>query len=344
MVTVKEIAKMCGVSASTVSNILNGKPNVGEDTRQRVLRAIEETGYHTNYFASNMRKQNTQTISVIVEDLTQFTTPPIVEEIMSYCEERGYRTIMMNMRMYDRWQNTWYGDEQKVKSVLNPILQEIESIRVDGNIYVAGHGREIDYFPETYKIPTVIAYAKSSCGRFPSVMMDDEKGGYEMGKYLISKGHTQIGIVTGVVSNMHAQSRLTGFQKALFESGIPYNPNLTVHGTWQRESGYQCAKKILDKGVSVIWCMNDQMACGVYDYLYEHNIRPGVDISIAGYDNMSEASYMYPRLDTCELPLREIGRHSAMRMIDIIEGCPEADEMEWIPCRMVEGKSVLKIS
>ncbi len=343
MVTVKEIARMCGVSISTVSNILNNKPNVGEETRQRVLEVVKETGYQTNYFAASMRKQNSKVISIIVEDLCQFSTPPIVEAIMSYCEERGYRTILMNLRLYDRWQDTWYQDDEKVESVLSPVLQEIESIKVDGNIYVAGHGRTIRFFPLSFAIPTVVAYARSEKNRFPSILIDDENGGYDMGKCLISMGHTRIGVITGVANNMHSQKRLEGFQRALFESGIPYNPQWTVHGTWQRESGYQCAPKVLQMDVSVIWCMNDQMAAGVYDYLYEHDIVPGRDISVAGYDYMSEATYMHPKLLTCELPLHEIGRRSAEVMIDIIEGIEPADRAQWVPCRMIMGSSVKKI-
>lgn len=345
MVTLKEIAKMCGVSVSTVSNILNGKPNVGEDTRQRVLEMIKETGYQPNYFAASMRKQNSKLISIIVEDLCQFTTPPIVEAIIASCEEMGYRTILMNLRLYDRWQDTWYHDEDKLERVLDPVLQEIESIKVDGNIYVAGHGRIIRCFPEDFKIPTVIAYATSENKRFPSILIDDEEGGYEMGKYLVAMGHKNIGVITGVADNMHSQKRLQGFQRALYESGIPYNPDWTFHGNWKKESGYACTEDVLKTGVSVIWCMNDQMAGGVYDYLYEHNIEVGKDISVAGFDNMSESEYMHPHLTTSELPLVEIGHKAAEEIIGLIENPENAQEflVRQVPCKMILRDSVKKM-
>ena len=97
MITVKDIARLCNVSPGTVSNIINGRPNVGEETRERVLRVIQETGYQPNYFASSMRKQSSRTIGIIVEDLKQFTTTPIVVTIMAYCEEMGYRTFLLNL-------------------------------------------------------------------------------------------------------------------------------------------------------------------------------------------------------------------------------------------------------
>lgn len=342
VITVKEIAKICGVSPSTVSNILNGKPNVGKETRKKVLATIQETGYHTNYFASSMRKQNSRMISIIVEDLCQFTTPTIVEEIMSYCESVGYRTILMNMRLYDRWQDTWYTDENKLRKVLEPLLLEIESIKVDGNIYVAGHGREIRCFPKNYEIPTVIAYAKSEKDRFPSVLIDDENGAYEMGRYFVSKGHSRICVIAGVEDNMHTQKRLAGYQKALFEAGIPYNPEWILHGDWKYEKGYSLARQAVAMNPTLIWCMNDQMAGGVYRYLYEQGIQIGKEVSVAGYDNMESSDYMYPRLMTSALPLRQIGRKSAETVIHMIEqeGWRPETMKTWMPCTMTEGQSV----
>lgn len=346
MITVKEIAKMCGVSPSTVSNILNGKPNVGEETKKRVLAVVEQTGYTPNYFASSMRKQNSKVISIIVEDLNQFTTPPIVVAIMASCEKAGYRTILFNLRMYDRWRDTWFENEEMLKSVLYPVLFESESIKVDGIIYVAGHGRIIRCFPKDYSVPTVMAYATSEADRFPSILIDDENGGYDMGKYIISHGHKEIAIITGVENNMHSVKRLTGFQRALFEAGIPYNPTRTFHGNWQRQSGYDIAQKAMDSGATVIWCMNDQMAAGVYDYCFEKDIIVGKDISVAGFDNMDYSKYMYPRITTNSLPLSQIGERSVETMIHMIEnpGWKPENMKNWLPCTMTEGKSVADIS
>ena len=121
MITVKEIAQICGVSPSTVSNILNGKSNMSEETRQKVLGTIKEIGYQPNFFAQSMRKQNSRIISIITEDLNQFSTGSIVEAAMAYCEDHDYRTILMNLRLYDKWSDTWFDDEQKVKTVLDPV-------------------------------------------------------------------------------------------------------------------------------------------------------------------------------------------------------------------------------
>lgn len=319
MITVKEIAKMCDVSPSTVSNILNGKTNVSQKTRERVLEVIAQTGYQPNFFASNMRKQSTRTIGIIAEDFRQFSTTPIVEAAIAYLDDHNYRTLSMNLRLYDKWQDTWYNDEHKINSVLYPVLNEMQSIKVDGVIYVAGHCRTIKNFPESYNLPTVMAYGTAENDKFPSVILDDEQGGYEMMKYLIEKGHRKIGIVAGAPDNIHATKRLVGCQKALFEAGIPYNPKLTVNGDWERPSGYASAEELIQAGVTAIWAMNDQMAGGLYDYCREHNIEIGRDISVAGYDNLQISEYMYPKLTTNELPLRQIGVRTAEMLLQMLE-------------------------
>ena len=346
MITVKEIAKMCNVSASTVSNILNGKPNVGEDTKKRVLEVIAKTGYQPNYFAQSMRKQNNRMISIIVEDLDEFSTAPIVEATMAYCDDRGYRTILMNMRLYDKWKATWYNDDEKVKEVLTPVIQELQSIRVDGVIYIAGHCRYIDYFPEHFKIPTVLAYGISKDDRYPSVVIDDEKGGYEMGRYLISMGHTRIGVIAGAEDNWHTNARLEGFIRALEEVGIVLDEDCLRYGEWNRESGYREIPYLLEREITAVFCMNDSMAAGVYDYVYENGMMVGKDISVVGYDNKDLSDYLRPRLTTNELPLKKIGNKAAEIMIDILdagESHLRENEVMKIPCQMVYRESVLKV-
>ncbi len=344
--TVKEIAKMCGVSPSTVSNAINGKSNISEQTRNKILDCIEKMGYQPNYFASSIRKQNTKTIGIIAEDIGQFSTADILESAMACCEEHGYRAVIINLRMYDKWADTWYNDEQKLQNVMNPILSELQAIHVDGLVYIAGHGRSINCIPENFKIPTVIAYGWSSGNRFPSVVPDDVAGGYEMMKYLISQGHKRVGILSGVEDNLHARARLLGCQKALAEAGIPFHPEWVYYGDWEKPSGVLGAEALLKKGVTAILCMNDLMAGGVYDYAHENNLVVGKDFSIVGYDDQVVTEYLYPKLTTCELPLREIGRQAADFLIQNIIGTEKAESYEPVrlPCKMVCRDSVLNIS
>ena len=132
MVTIKDIAEECNVSITTVSNVLNGKAKVGEKTKQRILEVIEKRGYRPNTIAQGLRSQKTKNIAIIADDIAQFSTPEIIEGIMSYCEQRSYRTTVRNLRLYARWQDTWYNNDAAFHSILNPILDELNSHMVDG--------------------------------------------------------------------------------------------------------------------------------------------------------------------------------------------------------------------
>lgn len=349
MVTLKEIARECNVSATTVSNILNGKPKVSEETRLRVLDVVKRRGYQPNYIAQGLRNQKTKTIGIIAEDISQFSTPGMIESIMASCEEKGYRTIVQNLRLYARWKESWYNNEEAYRSVLEPALQELRSIKVDGVIYVAGHARIIHFFPEDFTMPVVLAYAYTDAGWIPSVVIEEEKGGYDMMKYLLSMGHRKIGIIGGRADNIHTQKRLLGIQKAMFEEQVPYNPGWVRYGAWDRESGYEQAGPLVDAGVSAIFCMADRMAGGVYDYLEEHGLRAGEDLSVAGFDNQDLAEYFRPALTTMSLPLSEIGHKAAEMLLERIGGeepeeeaaREEAVEIK-IPCSIVLRNSVKK--
>ena len=199
--TVKELAKLCGVSPGTVSNVLNGKNNVSDATRKKILKIVEETDYHPNYFASSIRKKETQIIGIITEDLNQFTTPPVVDALTERIESKGYHTILMNMRIYSRLKQNEWNRSEKISGFLQPILRELQSIKVDGIVYVGAHDRELTIFPENHTIPTVFTYATPKGDRFISVNIADEDGGYDMTKYLMSMGHTRIGVITGAGNN-----------------------------------------------------------------------------------------------------------------------------------------------
>ena len=161
--------------------------------------------------------------------------------------------------------------------------------------------------PDNLPIPAVMAYGYTQSGKVPSVVVDDEHGAYEAVQYLIERGHKQIGVITGKNDSIHMQARLVGYQKALRDNGLMYNPEFIYYGDWNREAGYNGTEKLLDRGVTAIFCMNDIMAGGVYDRADELGLRIPEDISVVGYDNRELSSYYKPPLTTITLPLHDIG-------------------------------------
>ena len=320
MVTLKEIAEICNVSVTTVSNILNGKAKAGEETKKRVLEVVKEMGYQPNYIAQGLRNNKTKTIGIIAEDLAQFTTPAIIESIMKYCEAEGYRTVVQNLRLYGRWEDRWYHNDEAYHSVLYPTIQQLKALKVDGIIYIAGHARVIQAFPEDFNIPAVMTYAYNESDNVPSVVLDDEGASYEMVKHVLDKGHRKIGVIGGLATNIHTQKRLLGYQNALFDAEVLFDPALICYGDFERETGYKYAKILIEEhSVSAIFGMTDRIAGGVYDYLEEKGLVAGIDISVVGFDDQDIASFFRPPLTTARLPLYTIGTRSAEVLLDMLK-------------------------
>ncbi len=344
MVTLKEIAEKCSVSITTVSNILNGKSNVSNTTKERVLKVIKETGYRPNYMARGLRAAKTNSVGIIIDDLTEFSSTGIIDGIMSYFDEHKYKAILENLRFYSKWGTKWYHNKGYEDSVQQAI-DEFESIKVDGIIYVAGHARCISCIPENLSIPLVISYAFTEQEGISSVEFDDVKAAYDLTIQLIKNGHSKIAVIAGSKNNIHTERRLEGFKKAMSENNLSVNDSDIRNGKWDAESGYENAKELL-KGsdYTAVFCFNDLMAAGVYDYLYENKLVPGKDISVAGYDNRTMSQFLKPALTTVEIPLYDIGRKSAEVLLNQISNPEDFEAQQYfVQCGIIERESVGKI-
>lgn len=348
MVTIKDVAKKCNVSIATVSNILSGKPNASEETRKRVLEAVRELNYTPNYVAKNLKMKTTKTIGVIVEDMTVFCAPEIIDGITQCSEENGYHILLTNLRLYKKYSDIYYQND-KFANIVHREMKELLSKQVDGIIYVTAHERVLKCLPEDLNVPAVMAYGYSKSEKIPSIVANDYDGGYKIASYVMEQGHRKIAIIAGKENSIHTKDRLVGHQKAMFEHNVLYNPDYVINEDWTREGGYRAACKLLDKDITAIICMNDVMAGGVYDRLDELNLIPGEDISIVGYDNRHASAFYRPALTTFEIPLFEIGRTACKSVIDLIKQEEESEpangyvEIE-VPGDIVVRKSVKKIN
>ena len=342
MPTIKEIAKASGVSVATVSNIINEKGKVSEETRIRVQKIIEEMNYTPNSVAKNLKTKNSRCIGVIAEDMTVFALPDIIDGITEYCEKEDYQILLVNLRLYKKFEDTYYRSD-RYGDIVQREIQKLVAKQVEGIIYVAAHERLINVFPEQLPVPMVVAYGYTSHRGIPSVMVSDEQGARELVKYLISMGHRRIGVIAGKKYSMHTRSRLEGYQRALFEGNVLYDPDLVVYGDWERESGYRNTDYLIEKNVTAIFCMNDFMAGGAYDRLDERKLKVGRDIAVAGYDNREMAEYEKPPLTTMGLPLHDIGYRASEIILDMLKkeekNTKEAD-IYYVDCKPYIRQSV----
>lgn len=345
MVTLKDVAERCNVTSATVSNIINGKSKASAETRERVLATIKELGYQPNVIARGLRGKKTGTIGIIVEDITLFDAPKIIVSIMNYCADHGYHAVIENMRYYMRPNITRSTEEKmKYKGDLADAFAKMRAMRADGLIFIASHARVIDEIPEEPGFPVVMVYAYIDNPDIPVYVLDDEESSYNAVKYLIDKGHKRIAVIAGANDNLHSEKRIMSYQKALFDAGIPFNPELIYSNRWNRECGYDGIKELIKKGVTAVYCLNDEMAGGVYDYAREAGLKIPDDLSVVGHDNREIASYFSPKLTTIDLPLYEMGFRSARRIVSMIEGKePEEGDMTVMKCNLVERGSAAEV-
>jgi len=345
MVTGKDIAKACGVSTTTVSNIINNRPNVSAATRKKVLAAMEELNYMPNYVAKNLKAKSTRSIGVIVEDITVFSIPEIIGGIAQHCKEEDYQMLFFDMRLNQKYYAGYYHSQEYYEEVHQEI-NEFMKRQVEGIIYVSGHERVLTCLPERIPIPAVVTYALSNDKSIPSVIIDDEDGAYQLVNHLISMGHKKIGVITGFKDSPHTKGRLKGYRRALLENQVTYDPNFIIEGDWEPTGGYQCTDHLLEQGVTAIFCMNDIMVVGVYKRLNELNLIIGKDISVAGFDMRNFVDYLEPSLTTMSLPLHDIGYRSSILIHELLqdESKINGNGIYTVKCELVVGDSVKKLN
>lgn len=346
MVTIKDIAAECKVSIATVSNIINGRHKASPETEKRVLEAIERLGYRRNNIASSLRSRKSHTIGIIIEDISLFTVPPIVESIMSFLEEYKYDTVVYNLRFYSRWPDTWQDQTKKLHPVISQAVSDMQARMVDGIIYVAMYQREADIFRDDPYIPVVMAYAEEKNPFVPSVVVDAEASAYEATSYLIKNGHRKIGVIGSEPEKQYTAARLNGVKKALREIGEELPERYMYCKGYEKSNGYDAAALLIKEDITAFFCMTDRLAGGVYQYLQEQKISVGRDISVIGYGGRELAAYLVPGLSTMALPLAEIGRTAASLLLQCMEAeIPRPDhQVIKLPCYLVSRDSVASLN
>ena len=333
---------MANVSIATVSNILNKKPGSASPEKvEAVLNAAKTLNYQPNTLAKSLRNQKSRTIGIIAEDLTVYQTSEIINGIEEYCEQYHYDTILANMRLFKRFGND-YTVTQEHEVLFDNAVSSLMSKQVEGFIYIGYHCREIPFTPFCSNLPFIYVYCIPKSKEYPYILLDDEQASTEIGRTLIAHGHRDIGLITGPISSLNSQSRLAGFQKALFEASIPYNVSHTMIGDWTRKSGYFAAKELIPRGVTAIYAFNDMMASGVYSYCIDSGIMIGQDISLFGYDNQIIVDAYYPPLSSVEPHLNEMGHKAGELVMTQIQGHSVCEKKYIIPYTIHIRKSLCK--
>lgn len=309
--TLKDIAEKAGVSTGTVSRILTRAASgitISGKTRRKVLKLVEELGYHPDIYARSLRTRRTYTVGVIIEDIEDPYFGPIIGGIEEVLIPQDYHFLITDAK-----------DSGERESVC---VDYFLSRRVEGIIFAgspAGHSDEPIRKVVKRALPGVLLNRESRL-HLPYVAGDDQRGGYLATKHLLKLGHKRIAFLSGPPAKLDSQNRLKGYSKALKECRIHFDERLVEGANHTLRSGCQAMKRLLRRCPEVTACFayNDLLALGAIEALREERRRIPEDFSIVGFDDIPFAQYSNPRLTTVRQPVRELGRKSAEVLLEIL--------------------------
>jgi len=297
--TIKDIAKMCGVSTQTISRVINKRPDVSPETREAVQKAIAEMGYQPSALARSLVQQRSYTLGVIIAGLKYVGVSQTLNGVTEQCEESNYALLIKELPRFDT-------------PDIVPVIDSLISRHVEGIIFAAPE------FNENVKIaqsqlppfcPPILFLKCQANSTYTTISIDNYGGACKAVEYLIAVGRRKIGLITGPLEWLEARQRKQGWEDALKHIGEQVSERHWALGNWSSSSGEAAFAELLEKypEMDAVFASNDQMALGLLHYAHEHGIRVPDDLAIIGFDNLTEAPFFTPALTTITHPLRELG-------------------------------------
>ncbi len=305
--TMKDVADLAGVSKTTVSHVINETRFVEVSTRNKVLQAMKDLGYHPNTVARSLRSGETKTIGMIVPDSTNLFFADIARRIENYGYENGYSVILCNSdNNIDKQQN---------------YIDTLISKQVDGVIFISSGESKADLQRLSESgIPIVVADRVVPLSLADVVLINNEEAGYIATKYLIDLGHRRIACITGSSELNPSMRRVEGYRRALSESEISVPEEYIVQGDFQFQSGELMMTKLmkLPQRPTAVFVLNDMMAIGAVSAARRLGVDVPDDVSIMGFDDIALSSLLHPSLSTMAQPTEEMARLAVELLIQKI--------------------------
>ncbi|WP_368389655.1 ribose operon transcriptional repressor RbsR [Pantoea cypripedii] len=297
MATMKDVARLAGVSTSTVSHVINNNRFVSEQVREKVEHAIRTLNYAPSALARSLKINQTRTIGMLLTASSNPFYSEVVRGVENSCYERGYSLILCNTE----------GDEERMNRSLETLLQK----RVDGLLIMCTetHLPSADILNRYPSIPMVMMDWAPFEGRGDIIQDNALLGGELATQHLIDRGYRRIACIAGPQDKTPARLRLDGFHKAMSSSGLPVLPGYVVDSDFEFQGGFNAMNQLLtlDPLPEAVFTSNDAMAVGVYHALFQAGLRVPQDIAVMGYDNIELSRYLTPPLSTIHQPKDELG-------------------------------------
>jgi LacI family transcriptional regulator len=339
MVSIKDVARIAGVSDKTVSRVVNGEANVHPDTQQKVERAIADLNYVPNLNARLVRTNRSRSIGVMTDLVS--TTPysgDIVRGVQDWAKMAGRTVLIINTG----------GDPDEERRAWRTFQEH----RIDGVVYATMAHRDVPLRRDDLPLPTVLVNCASSVDQtFPAIVPNDFIGSVHLTELLLSLGHRRIGYIRLNPVLKAAHLRLTGFRKTMAKHKVAVDEELILDGMYgpvghDTNVSFESTVKLVglpDRPTAII-CGNDEIALQVYCGVLASGFRIPEDISIVGFDDFRTVSLgLRPKLTTAALPYYSLGLEGAKLLEGLLGGGPIAGTRE-ADCPIVRRESTAPVS
>jgi LacI family transcriptional regulator len=334
--TMTDIAKLAGVSQSTVSLVINqmSGAKVSSETRERVLRIARELGYPVERHGHAVDAPQQRNLIVYLTD--ELSTSPHAMQTIDGARDAAWEHDCL-LSVYATRSDPEYEGAVLRRLLGNPALL--------GVVYATIFTRAVTVPASLASVPTVLlnCYQKERRDRlYSSVVPSEVLGGYAATMHLLEHRHRRIGLVNGEGWIEAAAERLKGYRQALSTRDVPFDPQLVREGDWQVSSGHEHALALLrlPDPPTALFCANDLMAVGALEAVRELGLSVPGDVSVVGYDDQDIARYTQPPLSTVLLPNYEMGRWAAESLVAQVNGAVARRTSMKMDCPMVERDSV----
>lgn len=333
-VTMHDVARMAGVTQSTVSRVLSSTDSgiqVSEATRARVLAAVKELGYHPNQHARTLRGMPTKMIAILVADITNPFYHPLVRSIQDVAFEHGYDVMIAN------------SDHTAEKERL--FVESLARRPVDGAVIIPYYlgADELDELMSRTGVAIACVGARVDHPRIDVSSTDDTRASYELVRWLVQeRGHRRLGMICANRDFIVTQHRLAGFERALADSGIDLPADYVFDGNWTVETGQRGIEHLLalPEPPTAVFAASDTIAIGALEAAEAMGRRVPDDVAIVGFDDIPEARWVRPRLTTVAQYPAVMGERLANALFDRILGNADAERRVFeVPYEIVVRES-----
>lgn len=332
MVTIKDVAKEAGVAISTVSNVLNQVDIVSEETKQRVLQAVEKLQYVPNVNARLLKSNKKNTIGLFLPSIQGDYYRMLMQSVHLQCRLRGYLL------------NIYVSNENTSEEIYSMII----SSGVEGAIVMNErlHDEYISRISRT-KLPIVFIDRDYATERISSVTIDNTLGAVLAMEFLIKQGHRRIGYIHGIY-NYDDEARFKAYLDVLQKYSLPVDDNIILRGYFEEAVAYSEMRVLLLKGIEVpdaFFCANDEMAWGCIRALTDGGFNVPENVSVMGFDDIMLSQYYTPSLTTIHSPVAELGNVSTQELIRLIgqEGRAQGKVIRLSPTLTVRDSCKVRI-